>query len=176
MIVDRRLPDGDGLDIIRLQKQTKATITIVITAKGQLDERVAGLDANADYYLVKPVATSELLALLRRLNRRMNSDQMSGWKIDPRTWNLQTPKGQHSKLTRREFSVMSCFIGRPGQTASKEEVIRALGEDPLQYDTRRLEVLIRRLRKKIEDVASEEFPLITVYGIGYSFNALLTIA
>ena len=78
-------------------------------------------------------------------------------------------------LTRNEMSLMSCFVELPGETLSRDEIIRALGGRPDVYDERRLEVLVRRFRKKIIEAGYENFPLSTVYGTGYAFNERLEI-
>lgn len=172
LIVDRNLPDGDGLDAVRQHRQGSDGPIIVLTARGQLNDRVEGMNAEADYYLQKPVDSQELLAVLRRIERRLSASVVSNWLLDKETWSLLTPSGQPIELTRNEICVMSCFIERAGITVNKVELIGALGHDADTYDPRRLEVMIRRLRNKVEHV-SRDFPLVTIYGVGYSFNSRL---
>ena len=172
LIVDRNLPDGDGLEAVRLHRQGSDGPVIVLTARGQLRDRVEGLNADADYYLHKPIDSQELAAVLKRIERRLALDAGSGWLLDKEKWSLLTPGGRAVDLTRNEICVMSCFIERGGITVPKAELITALGHDVEVYDPRRLEVMIRRLRNKVEAV-TRDFPLVTIYGVGYSFNARL---
>jgi DNA-binding response OmpR family regulator len=170
LIVDRQLPDGDGLDALRVHRRSAESPAIVLTARGKVADRVAGLEADADYYLVKPVAMDELLALLRRLQRRFHSRAAGHWTVDPATWRLRAPDGIEIALTRRELALLLLFPGRQGQPVPRQEIAAGLGEDPAVYDPRRLEILVRRLRHKVEEAAARELPLATVYGIGYAFN------
>lgn len=173
LIVDRNLPDGDGLDAVRLHRQGSDGPVIVLTARGQLIDRVEGLNAEADYYLQKPVDSQELLAVLKRVERRLSVNVGTSWLLDKEKWSLVTPNARAVELTRNEICVMSCFFERGGFTVPKAELISALGHDVEVYDPRRLEVMIRRLRNKVEAV-SRDFPLVTIYGVGYSFNARLS--
>lgn len=81
LIVDRQLPDGDGLEAVALHRQSSDSPVIVLTALGQLPERVAGMEADADYYLVKPVVMDELIALLRRLQRKQQLSESQYWTV-----------------------------------------------------------------------------------------------
>lgn len=172
LIVDRNLPDGDGLEAVRQHRQASDHPVIVLTARGKLHERIEGLEADADYYLQKPVDSHELTAVLRRIERRLADRTEINWVLDKETWSLITPSGKSVELTRNETGVMSCFIERAGITVTKNEIIEALGHRLEVYDPRRLEVMIRRLRSKVESI-THDFPLITIYGVGYSFNARL---
>lgn len=175
LVVDRNLPDGDGLEAVALHRAVSNGPVIVLTARGQLDERLQGFNADADYYLHKPVAPEELMALLHRLQRNAPQSQAepSKWLIDAAGWQLRRPDGSVVELNRNEVQVLTCFIDQPGVARSKSELIISLGCDPAVYDPRRLEVLMRRLRNKV-DVPGCTFPLTTIYGVGYSFNALLS--
>lgn len=170
LLLDRNLPDGDGLEILGIHKSWRTSPVVIVTCEGQLEDRVRGLEADADYYLVKPVVIEELVALIHKFSRRMLRDQKSTYQIDMQRWALKFPNGLNVTLTRNELKLMSCFVDRSGITVKRNEIICALGAKPEVYDERRLEVLVRRLRKKIEDVGVQNFPLATVYGTGYVFN------
>lgn len=173
LIVDRNLPDGDGLDAVRLHRQGCDGPVIVLTARGQLLDRVEGMNAEADYYLQKPIDSQELVAVLKRIERRLSVNKDASWLLDKEKWSLVSPRAQAVELTRNEICIMSCFIERGGITVPKVELIAALGHDVEVYDPRRLEVMIRRMRNKVEAV-HRDFPLMTIYGVGYSFNARLS--
>jgi len=170
LIVDRQLPDGDGLEAVALHRQSSDSPVIVLTALGQLPERVAGMEADADYYLVKPVVMDELIALLRRLQRKQQLSESQYWTVSAGHCRLHSPDGVGIPLTRRELHIILMFHEQPGQILSRQELAVGMGEDPALYDPRRLEILIRRLRNKVEKLAGTELPLNTVYGLGFNFT------
>ncbi|MBU3557843.1 response regulator transcription factor [Polynucleobacter sp. Ross1-W9] len=175
IILDRNLPDGDGLEALKHYKNPNDVGSIVLTCEGQPHDRIAGLNADADYYLVKPFPMNELLAIIHRLERRIKSsnNDLSQWMLDSVRWEIKTPNNLEIELTKNEFALLSCFINKPGATVARDEIIKGLGFNPLDYDNRRLEVMLRRLRKKIEDAGVVKFPLQTVYGAGLAFTETL---
>ena len=175
LLLDRTLPDGDGLDILRSHHNGHGSPVIVMSGKGDRQARIEGLDADADYYLVKPVESDELVALIRRFVRRMEVPVAEIYRLDVQRWKLKMPDDGVVPLTRNEMNFMGCFVEQPGETLRREEIIRAMGGRPDVYDERRLEVLVRRFRKKISDAGYENFPLTTVYGSGYAFNERLEV-
>ena len=175
LILDRNLPDGDGLEALKHYKNPNDVGSIILTCEGQPHDRIAGLNADADYYLVKPFPMNELLAIIHRLERRIKSsnNDLSQWMLDAVRWEIKTPNNLEIELTKNEFALLSCFINKPGVTVARDEIIKGLGFDPIDYDNRRLEVMLRRLRKKIEDAGVVKFPLQTVYGAGLAFTETL---
>lgn len=172
LVLDRILPDGDGLDLLKEHRQTDLTPTLIITCEGQTADKIAGMSADADYYLVKPIVTDELIAILRRLSRRIHADPFAQhtWVLDSVRWQLKAPLGSSLPLTRSEVNLLSNFIEKSGVTISRDAIIESLGYNPKHYDLRRLEILVRRLRNKVEKSGVTEFPLSTIYGVGYAFN------
>jgi two-component system OmpR family response regulator len=174
IIIDRMLPDGDGLSVLRSGMLEDQVVKIVLSARGQVGDRVKGLDADADYYLVKPVNYDELRALLHRQQRKLSmSTYHQDWCLDRVCSVVHSPNGHIISLTRRETSVLGVCVSTEGTAVLRATFITALNESPDVYDPRRLEVLLRRLREKIERQSGLEFPLVSVYGVGYSFNARL---
>ena len=173
LLLDRTLPDGDGLTLLAEEREEQRVPVIVMSGKGATADRIAGLEADADYYLVKPIDVAELVALIRRFERRAQIPQEEVYQLDGQRWKLHMPDQGIVSLTRSEMNLMSCFVEQPGMTVSRDEIIRALGGRPDVYDERRLEVLIRRFRKKISEAGYPGFPLATVYGQGYAFNEKL---
>ena len=172
LVLDRILPDGDGLDLLREHRQTDSTPATIITCEGQTSDKIAGMSADADYYLVKPIVTEELIAILRRLSRRITPDSHSRptWILDTVRWQLKAPSGASVPLTRSELNLLSNFIDQSGITINRDAIIQTLGYNPKHYDLRRLEILVRRLRNKVEKSGVTAFPLSTIYGVGYAFN------
>lgn len=182
LLLDRNLPDGDGLDILRTHRQTETTPVIIMSGAGQIEDRIAGISADADYYFVKPVDSGELIAILKRLSRVLNdkvkikTDSPASWVLNTVDWRLSAPCGRDIALTQSELSLLTVFIDKSGIAIERDEIIHALGYAPEHYDARRMEVLVRRLRNKIESQGILQFPLMTVYGIGYVFNASMQFA
>lgn len=171
LVLDRILPDGDGLYILKEHRQTDSTPTIIITCEGQTADKIAGMTADADYYLVKPIVIEEFIAILRRLSRRIVPDTrlQHTWVLDTVRWQLKAPLGSSVPLTRSELNLLSNFVEKSGITIDRDSIIQTLGYNPKYYDLRRLEILVRRLRNKVEKSGVAEFPLSTIYGIGYAF-------
>lgn len=178
LIVDRNLPDGDGLEIIRLHRQTESGPVIIITCEGAPEDRISGMNADADYYLVKPLVTDELIAILRRFSRREESVGLGGngsWVLDSVKWNLTKVGGLQIGLTKKELNLLSNFVEKPGLTVTYLEMIQALSASPELYDRRNLEALVRRFRLKAEKLGIEDFPLTNVYGVGFVFNGFMSV-
>lgn len=173
LILDRMLPDGDGIEILRQPLRGSAQATIFLTGMGESEERIRGHDLDVDYYLVKPIDLNELLSIVRRYARRLGVrplDRKPLWLLDCKAWVLQNPQRESLELTHKEMSFLKCFVGLEGLAVKRQTIIRALGFSPDAYDIRRLEAMVSRLRKKLEDAGFSGFPLATVYGIGYAFN------
>jgi DNA-binding response OmpR family regulator len=168
--IDLGLPDGDGLDLVRRLDDDEALRrprrTLVLTARDGVEDRVAGLDAGADDYLVKPFAFAELLARLRALGRRTDEpggllevgdltvDQAAG-----RAWR----SGDELRLTTRELSLLRYFMHHPGEVLSAEVLLEHVWDASADPFTSSVRVILSRLRKKLGDPP----PITTVVGAGY---------
>ena len=174
-ILDRTLPDGDGLDILRRIRAEASVPVLMLTGLGHVEEKILGLDADADHYLVKPVDVRELLSIIKRVLRRetLVAKEPGVWVLDVHGWKLLSPEGVTVALTHRESILLTCFSGQKGCAIHRDIIITALGFDPLIYDLRRLETMVSRLRKKIEQVGAIGFDLQTVYGVGYALHTQL---
>lgn len=177
IILDRTLPDGDGLTILQALRKQSDIPVIILSGLGNDDDRVKGLQADASYYLVKPVKTPELLAIIAHHARRATPKPDPGtcWSLDLRQWELRTPDGATVKLTNLEILFLGCFEDAEGVRISREDIITRLGHRPDVYDIRRLEAMVSRLRTKVREAKVDAFPLATIYGTGYAFNAKLMI-
>jgi len=169
VVLDVGLPDGHALDALpELRRNTDCPI-VMMTAWGQLPLRVKGLQQGADYYLVKPVPLAELSAVLATLLRRGSSNSSStvSWKADAATRTLMAPNGSSTPLTTSEWVFVQALRKSPGKVVSREELVRNLGQDPNNYDPRRMDTLVQRLRHKSEAAKLGELPLRTRHGQGY---------
>jgi two-component system, OmpR family, response regulator len=177
VLLDLGLPDGDGLEWLLKNRAWLLTKGVIITtARRESADRIAGVRAGSDVYLVKPVALEELSATIANLHRRLSlQPPMAAWRIDCGTWLLHTPQGQSVKLTGSELTVMCALARQPGVTMARNDLIEELGCKPDSYDPRRMEILVRRLRNKVSDHTDTSLPLETVHRQGYVFVNAITI-
>lgn len=171
MIFDRMLPGGkDGLDICRQVRQSdgpnKSTPVLMLTARGQVADRVEGLNAGADDYLIKPFAFDELVARLQALIRRPSKQLAS--TIDLGRAHLRPAaktvdvQGKPVKLSRREYALLEYLAYNKGQTLSKDQIIDHVWDFDADVLENTVEVFVRNIRKKVGDGIIE-----TVRGFGY---------
>lgn len=180
VILDLGLPGIDGLTIARALRHRFPEIGLaMLTARGSLDARIEGLERGADIYLVKPVDMRELVAALRSIERRLAIKAVSGsaecWWLDRLTQTLTTPSGKSIALSRRETALLALLAESRERPASRDSLARAIGEDRLDFDHRRLEVTFSRLRIKIEEAESGIQVVRPVRGQGYRFAARLRV-
>lgn len=176
-ILDRTLPDGDGIQILHRVRESTAAPVLILSGLGQVNDKIMGFDADADHYLVKPIDLCELLSIIKQLLRKCSPNPMGsqGWRLDLNAWILHSPCGFKIELTHRESLVLQSFIQKSGDLIERDGIVKLLGFDPDVYDMRRLESLISRLRKKIESSTKEVFNLQTVYGKGYALHHVLSL-
>jgi OmpR-family two-component system manganese-sensing response regulator len=178
LILDWMLPGKTGLEICQqLRHAKKATPVLFLTAKDTVDDRVQGLDAGADDYLVKPFELRELLARVRALLRRSATDtspaiaqrlQVADLELDCEN-RLAYRQGRAIELSEKESQLLEYFMRNMGQVLTHTQIHQYLWKDDEQPSSNVLAALIRLLRRKIE--ASDETPLVhTVYGKGYRFG------
>ena len=166
VVLDRMLPDGDGLALVaQLREQGERCGVVLFTAKDASQDRIEGYQQGADHYLTKPVRLDELRAVVQALVWRLQVH--AAWLYNPNTQILKTPSKDRIQLTTSEGLFVQCLAERLGQTVPRQEVIKALGKNEAAYDSRNLDVLVMRLKKKI--ASSSEAPLVlkTVHGAGY---------
>ena len=172
ILLDVNLPSLDGLSILRkLREQRNHARVLLLTARGDIGDRVSGLRAGADDYLTKPFAMDELLARIEALGRRTSTPndvtilEAGDLRMDV-IHRKVSRAGAPISLSPREFELLQIFMQEPGRTFSREEICERIWEREHEYDTRTVEIFIMRLRKKID--APETLPLIeTVRGVGY---------
>ena len=151
------------------------TPVLLLTALGEVQDRVDGLDAGADDYLVKPFAFAELLARLRALVRRefgqsSNTVSAGGLVLDLGA-HTASVKGQALELTAREYSVLELFVMKPGVTWSRTQLAEHLYNEEAERDSNVIDVFVARLRRKLEAAGLDGGALITTQrGLGYRFN------
>lgn len=172
IILDRMLPGGnDGLDICRsLRKSGNTTPVLMLTARGELQDKVEGLDEGADDYLVKPFAFDELIARIRALQRRPISSvklviEAGPVKIDTSIKQV-TVRGNPVKLSKKEYTLLEYLAHHSDQISSKDQIIEHVWNFESDILPNTVEVFIRGLRLKL-DTPGEESVIETVRGFGY---------
>ncbi len=169
VILDLNLPGIDGLTWLKQFKQLDGTGVIVTTARGDQSTRLACLDAGADAVLTKPFDPDELRLVISNLFKRIRPSMQ--WRLNKLTWALKAPGNEEVILTASEMAILARFAETPGKAVPREALVTALGAEWSTYDPRRLEVMMRRLRVKLEQALGYTPPIQTVRGVGYSFNA-----
>lgn len=171
VILDLGLPDADGLSLLSdLRRRGDATAVIILTARDGVEDRVKGLNQGADDYLLKPFAMEELTARIRVLLRRPGGNlglMLTQGNIVFDTMARQAcVAGQSVALTRRELDALEVLMRRAGRVVSKaaiEDALYAFGEE---VDSNTIEVLIHRLRKRLQ-AAGADVLIQTLRGVGY---------
>jgi DNA-binding response OmpR family regulator len=176
IILDILLPELDGISVCReIRKRGDRTPVLMLTARDTVDNRVAGLDAGADDYLVKPFAMKELLARLRAITRRATEQpktsilQVADLSLDTRTHQVRR-SGKRIELAVKEYAVLECLMREPGRVLTRTMI----AEHVWNYDTFNqsnvVDVYVRNLRRKIDDTSDKKL-IRTLRGAGYSISS-----
>jgi len=178
LILDGMLPGIDGLAVLAALRQSKQTPVLMLTARGQVEDRVRGLQSGADDYLVKPFAFSELVARIQVLLRRAGSVKSHGEPTLLKLADLEldlirrkaTRAGTRLDLTAKEFNLLSLLLRRQAEVLSRTELAEQVWDMNFDSETNVVEVAVRRLRSKLDQPF--ERPLLhTVRGMGYVLEA-----
>lgn len=172
MIVDRMLPEVEGLKIIQTMRATdNKTPVLILSALGDVDERVKGLKAGGDDYLVKPFAFSELLARVEVLSKR-NQTEFGKTVIENGDIEINLlsrvvkVKDQEVDLLQREYTLLEYFMKKPNQVITRSMLLENVWDYNFDPQTNIIDVHISRLRKKLEPFVEKQ-PIVTVRGAGY---------
>jgi DNA-binding response OmpR family regulator len=174
VVLDLMLPGLDGIEVLRRLRRTRPTLPVImLTARGEEDDRLIGLEAGADDYIVKPFSPRELVLRVRAVLRRTSPGQPmllqdGGLSLDPvahRAWQ----DGRELQLTLREFELLRWFLTHPGAVHDRETLLREVWGWELG-DLSTVTVHVRRLREKIEPDPAAPRLLITVFGVGYRWD------
>jgi two-component system response regulator MprA len=174
IILDVLMPGVDGLEVCRRVRRAGSSVPVLmLTARTEVEDRVAGLDAGADDYVTKPFALEELLARMRALLRRTSDEtgevlRFADLELDPRTREVRRGSRQID-LTRTEFSLLELFIRNPRQVLTRSVIFERVWGYDFGFASNSLDVYIGYLRRKTE--AGDEPRLIqTVRGVGYALR------
>jgi two-component system copper resistance phosphate regulon response regulator CusR len=169
IVLDVMLPGRDGWSVLAELRRASATPVLFLTARGDVVDRVRGLELGADDYLVKPFAFSELLARLRTVVRRQGRQpdvlHVSDLELDL-VRQRATRAGQRLELTRKEHALLSLLVRRQGQVLSRAQIAQQVWEMDSAGETNVVDVHVRRLRGKVDDPFEKKL-IHTVRGVGY---------
>jgi two-component system, OmpR family, response regulator len=176
VVLDRMLPRLDGLSVLRrLRERGVATPVLVLTALGELHDRLAGLDGGADDYLVKPFAFDELVARVRALLRRSRGQAKNELAVGRLTLDLgaraAAVDGAPLDLTAREFALLELLALEPGRTFSRTAISEKLYDEESDRDSNVIDVFVARLRRKLDAAGLAGGDLVrTQRGAGYRLD------
>lgn len=175
VILDVMLPGINGFEVCqKIREKNKDVVILMLTAKGQDMDKIMGLEIGADDYMVKPFNPLELIARIRAIIRRAASSsnknspsiKYADLLIDLKSQRF-FKKSTQLDLTPTEFSLIKLFLENPGKAFTRDEILNKIWGEDYFGDTKTVDVHIRRLREKIEDVPSSPNYIETVWGIGY---------
>ena len=177
VILDIDLPDSDGVSLVRAVRRATDAPVVVITGRAAETDRIAGLDAGADDYVVKPVSVGELMARVRAIARRIRPAPAEGGLrfgdllIDRRSREVRVG-GARVGLTQREFDLLAYLASSPGQVFTRDQLLdQVWGSSSAWQDSKTVTEHIRRLRLKLEVSPEGADWIRTVHGVGYAFTA-----
>jgi len=188
VILDLMLPDEDGLSLARELRAESDVAIVMLTGKTDTIDKIVGLELGADDYITKPFDERELLARVRTVLRRTSAKQaaasragssnarFAGWTLDFVAHELTSPQGEHVHLTSSQFQLLVSLVSRPNRVLSREEILGLVsGRDWTPMD-RSIDVLVGKLRKKIEPDPKSPTLIKTIRGVGYKFTAHVDFA
>ncbi len=180
IVLDLMLPGAGGLDLCRELRRTSSLPVIMLTAKGDETDRIVGLEVGADDYLAKPFNPRELLARIKAVLRRSQGESgvsparrngyaFDGWRVDLARRELINPEGALVELSGAEFDLLIAFMESPNRVLSRDWLLEAARNRTSDVFDRSVDVLVSRLRRKIEQGGEGPIVIKTVRGAGYLF-------
>ncbi|HZO62839.1 MAG TPA: response regulator transcription factor [Gaiellaceae bacterium] len=173
VLLDLRLPDGDGLDVCRQLRARSSVPIIVVTARGEEADRVVGLELGADDYVVKPFGSRELVARIRAVTRRLHArDAPSGplrsgdLEVDERARRALLA-GRELRLTPKEFEILAVLVREPGAAVSRRRLLEEVWQTSWYGSSKTIDVHVAGLRRKLGDPGWIE----TVRGVGFRLRS-----
>jgi len=175
VILDVMLPGQDGFEVCRTIRKTSAVPIIMLTARGEVTDRIVGLELGADDYMPKPFEPRELVARIQNVLRRSSGPskkegplEFEGLTVDTERRSAELDGGTLD-LTTMEFQLLALFAGNPGRTYTRDEILNELRGIDAQLFSRSVDILVSRLRQKLGDTSKQARFIKTVWGTGYAF-------
>lgn len=174
VVMDIMLPGRDGLSVLRKIRDARHAVPVLLlTARGDLNERVEGLELGADDYLPKPFSMTELVARLKAVLRRRTGMGLTVERFADLTVNVATREVRRGStkidLTAREFALLECLLRAPGKVVTRVELRQSVWGHQFDAGTNFVDVAIQRLRRKLDDPFPRKL-LQTIRGVGYALQ------
>lgn len=178
VVLDINLPSSTGFEAAARVRARKQTGLIILTGRAMRDDRLQGLAAGADHYIVKPADPAELEMVIRNLHRRLSNEAAEAavpspasdtWRLDLTRWSLVAPTGVPMALTSSERHLILRLMRTPGQPVPRHELLPPYQQKDPEAEVRGLDVMVFRLRRKVERECGCPLPLLSARGVGYVF-------
>jgi len=184
VITDLAMPRADGLAVIAAVRRVDATPVVVLSVRGEEEDKVHALDLGADDYVTKPFSPRELLARIRAVLRRARASvdpfdrdetlrayRFAGWELNVKLHRLQSPTGERVCISRTEFSLLCAFLSRPSQILTRDQLLDFSRLHSTEVYDRAIDVQVMRLRRKMEGDPSRPRLIRTERSVGYFLDA-----
>lgn len=185
VVLDVNLPGENGFIAAARMRALSMVGIIMLTGRTGQEDRLLGLSMGVDHYLGKPVDLRELESVIRNLARRLSSAKGKAtapsdsdkpiWTLNKDEWRLIAPNGSIVELSAAEYQALGPIIEQPGRPNSRDTINARLGKPRLDSDNRSLDVLISRIRRKIETTTGQVLPLRSARGTGYVFTGMARV-
>jgi DNA-binding response OmpR family regulator len=175
VILDVMLPGQDGFEVCRTIRKTSAVPIVMLTARGEVTDRIVGLEIGADDYMPKPFEPRELVARIQNVLRRSQTARPQGNTLEYQRLIVDLERrsaeldGVPLDLTTMEYQLLALFAGNPGRTYTRDEILNELRGIDAQLFSRSVDILVSRLRQKLGDTSKQACFIKTIWGTGYAF-------
>lgn len=175
MVLDVMLPDIDGLSVLRSVRTAGMTVPVILlTARNELEDRIAGLDSGADDYLGKPFFVEELVARINAIRRRRAAKGVDKWQVGDlaldRLRRVAVRNKRLIQLTTREFNLLECLMQAPGRVFTRTHLLQRVWGFNFDPVTNVVDVCVQRIRRKVDTPEAESL-IESIRGVGYSFRS-----
>lgn len=185
VLLDLGLPDEDGLVLMRQIRARSSVPVIVLTSRQDREDRISALELGADDYLTKPCDPDELVLRIKNLlarsqgmanvaSKQSKCVEFEGWVMNLDARSVVSAEGAELTLSRAEFNLLSALVSAPNRVLSRGQLLDAISRDDSSPSERMIDVLIGRLRRKLESNPRKPKMIKTMVGLGYRFSARVT--
>lgn len=181
VVLDVGLPDEDGFSALAHLRRSTDIVVVLLTGRSGSVDQIRGLDGGADAYLVKPIETDVLAATLRSVLRRRGAGvpngaiakalKASGWELALDGWRLTSPERKQIQLSHAELLLLAALMRTPGSAISREDLTRGIVAELPEFDPYRLEMVMHRLRRKVEEGCERALPVRSIRSVGYAWTS-----